>query len=171
MVTHESRRVSRVFLLLFTALLVGCDHATKLAVMMKIGAGDEVKIVPGVLDLRYAKNDDMAFSLLRQLDHGAPLFHKSLFLITISLVVLAVVLTAWWKRRRDPSRALHVGFALVVAGAAGNVIDRILRGYVVDFIHVHMWPIFNVADVLIVAGAILLALVAQSRSSSRDARV
>jgi signal peptidase II len=92
-------------------------------------------------------------------------------LVAISLVVLVVVLSAWWKRRSDPARALHVGFALVVAGAAGNVIDRVMRGYVIDFIHVRLWPVFNVADVLIVAGAILLALVAQSRSQSRDARV
>lgn len=166
-----ARRVSRILLLLFTAFLVGCDHATKLAVMLKLGGGDEVQIVPGVLDLRYAKNDDTAFSLFHQLGHGAPLFHRTGLLVVISLIVLAVVLTAWWKRRSDPSRALHVGFALIVAGAAGNVIDRVMRGYVVDFIHVHMWPVFNVADVLIVAGTILLALVAQSRASSRDARV
>lgn len=166
-----ARRVSRVLLLIFTAFLVGCDHATKLAVMMKLGGGDQVQIVPGVLDLRYAQNDDTAFSLFHQLGHGAPLFQRTVLLVAISLVVLAVVLSAWWKRRGDPSRALHVGFALVVAGAAGNVIDRMMRGYVVDFIHVHMWPVFNVADVLIVAGTILLALVAQSRASSRDARV
>jgi signal peptidase II len=166
-----AKRVSRLFLLIFTAFLVGCDHATKLAVMMKLGDGAQVQVVPGVLDLRYAKNDDMAFSLLHQFEHGAPLLHQSMLLIAVSLVVLAVVLVAWWKRRSDPARALHVAFALIVAGAAGNVIDRIMRGYVIDFIHVHMWPVFNVADVLIVAGTILLALVAQSRSSSRDARV
>ena len=77
----------------------------------------------------------------------------------------------WWRRRHDSARALHIGFALVVAGAAGNVIDRMMRGYVVDFIHVHYWPVFNVADVTIVAGTILLALVAQTRLQSRDARV
>jgi signal peptidase II len=166
-----AKRVSRVLVLLLTAFLVGCDHATKLAVMMKLGSGDEVQIVPGALDLRYARNDDTAFSLFHQLGHGAPLFHRALLLVGLSLVVLVVVLTQWWKRRADPSRAMHVGFAFIVAGAAGNVIDRMMRGYVVDFIHVHMWPVFNVADVLIVAGTILLALVAQSRASSRDARV
>ncbi|MEO7109130.1 MAG: signal peptidase II [Polyangiaceae bacterium] len=166
-----AKRVSRVILLLFTAFLVGCDHATKLAVMMKLGGGEQVQIVPGVLDLRFAKNDDTAFNLFHQFTHGPSPLHRSMLLVVVSLVVLAVVLAAWWKRRTDPSRALHVGFALIVAGAAGNVIDRALRGYVVDFIHVHMWPVFNVADVLIVAGTILLALVAQSRSSSRDARV
>lgn len=165
-----AKRVSRVLLLIFTAFLVGCDHATKLAVMMKLGHGDQVQIVRGALDLRYAKNDDMAFSLFHHFGSGAPV-HRTMFLVVVSLMVLAVVLTQWWKRRADPSRALHFGFAFVVAGAAGNVIDRMMRGYVVDFIHVPMWPVFNVADVLIVAGTILLALVAQSRSSSRDARV
>jgi signal peptidase II len=166
-----AKRATRVLLLIFTAFLVGCDHATKLAVMMKLGGGDQIQIVPGALDLRYARNDDVAFSLFHHFGNGAPTFHRTALLIGVSLAVLAVVLTQWWKRRADPTRALHVGFALVVAGAAGNVIDRMMRGYVVDFIHVHMWPVFNVADVLIVAGTILLALVAQSRSSSRDARV
>ncbi|MEO8878419.1 MAG: signal peptidase II [Polyangiaceae bacterium] len=165
------KRPMPAFLVLFTLLLVGCDHATKAAVVLKLGAGDAVQIVPGLVDLRYARNDDMAFSLFHQLHHGAPILHLSALLALFSLGVLAAVITFWWRRRHDPSRALHVAFALIVAGAAGNVIDRLARGYVIDFIHVHMWPVFNVADVLIVAGTILLALVTQSRTLSRDARV
>jgi signal peptidase II len=51
-----------------------------------------------------------------------------------------------------------MGFAMVVAGALGNMVDRGLHGHVVDFIHITRWPIFNVADVAVVAGVLLLAL-------------
>jgi signal peptidase II len=163
-----ARRVTRLFLVLFTLFLVGCDHATKLAAT-ELAPRGTLDVVPGVLDLHYTRNDDTAFSLLHRF--GAPTASAAIFLTLVSLAVLSLVLVMWWRRRHDSTRALHIGFALVVAGAAGNVIDRILRGFVVDFIHVHLWPVFNVADVAIVAGTILLALVAQSRASSRDARV
>ncbi len=163
-----AKRAARLFLVIFTLFLVGCDHATKFAAE-GLGPRGTIDVVPGVLDLRYSRNDDTAFSLLHRF--GAPVESAANVLIVVSLAVLAFVLVMWWRRRHDSARALHIGFALVVAGAAGNVIDRMMRGYVVDFIHVHYWPIFNVADVAIVLGAILLALVAQTRSQSRDARV
>ena len=50
----------------------------------------------------------------------------------------------------------HVGFAFVLAGALGNVVDRAVRGYVVDFIHVRHWPVFNVADSAITLGVVML---------------
>ena len=53
---------------------------------------------------------------------------------------------------------VHAGFACIVAGALGNALDRATRGHVVDFIHVHFWPVFNVADILVVAGIAILAL-------------
>lgn len=163
-----AKRAARLFLVIFTLFLVGCDHATKLAAEGLAERG-KVDVVPGVLDLRYSRNDDTAFSLLHRF--GAPVESAAIFLSLVSVAVLAFVLFMWWRRRHDPTRALHIGFALVVAGAVGNVVDRVMRGYVVDFIHVHYWPIFNVADMAIVAGTILLALVAQSRTSSRDVRV
>lgn len=58
------------------------------------------------------------------------------------------------------ARTRHIGFGLVLAGALGNVVDRLVRGYVVDFIHVTRWPVFKVADIAVVAGVLLLALAA-----------
>jgi signal peptidase II len=67
----------------------------------------------------------------------------------------AAVIGAWVRRRRAGWRE-HVGFICVVAGAIGNVLDRAARGHVIDFIHVRFWPVFNVADVLVVLGVGLL---------------
>lgn len=164
-----ARRALGLFLLVLTTLVVGCDHATKLAAVHELRPRGTVDVVPGVLDLRYTQNDDTAFSLLHRI--GAPMHDAAFFLAAVAAIVLVAVSVLWWRRRHDPSPALHVGFAMIVAGALGNLVDRVLRGFVVDFIHVHLWPVFNVADVAVVAGTILLAMVAQTRASSRDARV
>ncbi len=63
--------------------------------------------------------------------------------------------------RRPPKRpVIRAALLLVTAGAVGNYIDRLARGYVVDFVYLHHWPVFNVADVYVTAGAIMLALAA-----------
>lgn len=64
------------------------------------------------------------------------------------------------QRAVRAARATQVGFALVFSGALGNIVDRIARGYVVDFIHVRGWPVFNVADIAVVVGMGLIALAA-----------
>ena len=139
-------------LMLLTVSLVGCDHATKLAAQAALGSGRSVSIVPGVVDLRYAENRDSAFSLLRvlHLQSAAPLL---VFAASAALLAAAFV---WWQRRHA-GRLEQTGYALVVAGAIGNVADRIARGYVIDFIHVRHWPIFNVADIAIAVGGAILA--------------
>lgn len=133
-------------------LLVGCDHGTKLLAKTALEPdARRLTLVPGLLDLRYAENRDTAFSLLRRL-HLQP----SMALLSVSaLLTLALIASLWWTRRHAP-RSEQAAYALLVGGALGNIIDRLVRGYVVDFIHLHYWPVFNVADIAIVAGALLL---------------
>jgi len=147
-----------LFLLLFTLALVGCDHATKVAARAALGHRGPLPLLPGFLDLHYAENRDVAFSLLRTL----PLPGKGALVIAGSVIGLTAVLFAWWRRRRASS-VEQAAYALLVAGAVGNALDRIIRGYVVDFIEIHHWPIFNVADAAIVAGVALLAIAALRR--------
>ncbi len=152
-------------LLALCAGLLGCDHATKLVAERDLSAGRVVTVVPNVLELRYARNHDVAFSALSRWDfHG-----KSTLLLVVSLLVLVATIAAWvrYRRRADaPAPIIDVGFAFVLAGALGNVADRVVRGYVVDFIHLTHWPVFNVADACIVVGLVLLGL---SRSRARAA--
>jgi signal peptidase II len=133
--------------------LVGCDHATKLAAESTLRGRGAVEVVPGVLDLSYAENRDVAFNGLSRLSLHPP----SLLLVAFSLAVTAVVV-GLWVRRRHGAWPQHAGFAMVVAGALGNAIDRAVRGHVVDFVHLRFWPVFNVADVLVVAGVALLVI-------------
>ena len=150
-----ARRIFPWLLLLFTAVLVGCDHGTKLVAQKALEQRGPLRIVRGVLDLRYTENHDTAFSLTRALDFQG----KSFVLGAVALYALATIAIFWW-RRRHASRLEQVGYGLIVAGALGNVLDRITRGYVIDFIHVHHWPVFNVADILVALGAGALALAA-----------
>lgn len=155
-----ARRVGQWFLLLFTVAMVGCDHATKLGAKSALEGKGPLDLFAGVLDLRYTENRDTAFSVLDRLHFPG----KSVLISVLGVLALVGIAVAWW-RRRSAAPAEQAGFALVVAGALGNVGDRLVRGYVVDFIHVAHWPVFNVADAAIVAGALLLVF-ARSRKPS-----
>ncbi len=160
----------RAALLIFLALgLFGCDHATKFAAKASLEGAAAVPIAPDVLrgavELRYAQNDDVAFSALHQL--GVPrspgvLAAVAAIAMTVLLVTAVVSLRRAVRRGEAVSvvelRASQVGLALILGGALGNLVDRIARGYVVDFIHVKGWPIFNVADIAVVAGMMLLGI-------------
>jgi signal peptidase II len=139
--------------------LVGCDHATKLAAESSLRDHASLAVVPGVVDLSYIENHGVAFSALERLSLHPPAWA----LVALALATTAVVVVAW-ARRRGARWPEHAGFALLVAGALGNAIDRIARGHVVDFIHVRFWPVFNVADVLVVAGIAWLMLLRVRRS-------
>lgn len=155
-----ARRLSHACLLLLSVLLVGCDHATKRAASVLLAELPPVTVVPGVFDLRYAENRGIAFSMLRSWSHP----DKALLLAIPAAAMVLFMAFLWWRRRSAPLLE-QAGYALVVSGAVGNIIDRVARGYVVDFLHLRHWPVFNVADIAIVAGAALLALSARSMQS------
>jgi signal peptidase II len=138
--------------------LVGCDHATKVVAKATLGEHPLV-LVRGVLDLEYTENRDTAFSLLRSCTSPA----KPWLLVILSCFALVAIAAAWWKRRRQASLVEHLAYVLVVGGAIGNAADRLARGYVVDFIYVHCWPVFNVADVAVTVGALALGITLAKR--------
>lgn len=159
--------VRRVFLLLLLTGLLGCDHATKVAAEHVLGGGRAVTVASGLLELRYTRNDDTAFSLFRTL-HVAP--SAAWLLVTASLALVGV-LVAWFAARRKATALQHAGYAMIVAGALGNVLDRAARGYVVDFIHVTHWPVFNVADIAVVLGVLALVFARRAPPSASPSSV
>ncbi len=130
--------------------LVGCDHATKAAAVEHLAAQATRHVLPGV-DLLYTENHDVAFSLLRHVDLPA----RPVVLAVLPGLLTLLLLGRLVQRRRAPLRE-RLAYVLLAAGAVGNLLDRVARGFVVDFIHVHHWPVFNVADVLVVVGGALL---------------
>lgn len=164
----DRRRSSRAALactVLLAASLFGCDHATKAAATTSLAASGPVPLVGDLLVLRYVRNDDVAFSMMHNLGIG-PTAASPFVLAALAVGALVVLGIMWWRARRDARapRLVDVGFAAAFAGALGNVVDRLTHGYVVDFIHVKRWPVFNVADILVVAGLALVVLARRRRA-------
>lgn len=159
------RPALRFFALLLTVwLLVGCDHVSKHLARTNLADGSVVPLAGSAFDLRYTENRDIAFNLLRFMPQGArtPLILTS---GALAIAALGALLFSWRNGPRAPMFAL----SLVLAGAIGNFVDRAWHGYVVDFLHVPHWPVFNVADIYVTVGVAALLLLGGSLSRSRAA--
>lgn len=135
-----------------SALVIGLDQLTKQVVANGLGFGESVPVTP-FFDLVFVHNTGAAFSFLSNASGWQRWF----------FVVLAFAISAWlavllWRHASE--RLLPLSFALVLGGAIGNVIDRLLHGAVIDFLYFHAgrygWPAFNVADSAISVGVGLL---------------
>lgn len=123
------------------------DRLTKSWIVESFSLHESRPVWPGVISITYVENTGAAFSLLTQ--------HTQLLSIASVVVILMVLWLAWHSR----SPLVRLALGLVLGGAFGNLSDRVLRGAVVDFIDLHFWPVFNVADMAIVCGVLLLAYV------------
>ena len=142
-------------LYLISALLAGgliaLDQWVKWYVTVRIGVGGTpLSLIPHLIELTYAQNTGGAWSLLRQ--------HTWLLAVVSAVVIAAILVVLALRKVRHPFGVLTL--AVVLAGAAGNLIDRIRLGYVVDMFHTLFmdFPIFNVADICIVCGGIVFCL-------------
>jgi signal peptidase II len=120
-------------------------------------------IVPGVVDLQYAENRDVAFEMFSRLSLHPPVWVLGLIAVLTTLFVVIA-----WLRCQNATWVEQTGFALITGGAIGNAMDRFVRGHVVDFIHVRFWPVFNLADALVVVGVGLLVLGLRRTPPYRD---
>jgi signal peptidase II len=151
--THSATR--RLWLLI--AFIVAADQATKHWALNRLSNGRTIDLV-GSLRFNLAFNKGMAFS---QATGAGPIIGALAFVVIIVIVL--------WLRRNAQGLA-GVAAGLIVGGATGNLIDRLLRGdawlrgAVVDFIDLQWWPIFNIADAAISTGAVLM-IVASVRAS------
>lgn len=131
---------------LLAAALVVLDQLVKLLVLRLIPLGGRVPMIPHLVELTYVQNTGAAFSLFSR---------HTWVLAVVSLAVSLVLAAALWKGFfRHPLGKLTL--SLLLAGAVGNLIDRALRGYVVDmfnFLFMH-FAVFNVADICVVVGGI-----------------
>lgn len=146
---------SAVRYLPFGLLIITVDQITKAWIMAKLMPGESIPIVRGVLHLTYVKNSGVAFGLFAG-GNGLALTIVVLIAATIAFLTSRLILT---------NEFFLAGVVGVLAGALGNLIDRVRMGRVIDFIDFRVWPIFNFADVAIVfgAGLILYGVVIASR--------
>ena len=151
------------------ALVVVADRVTKGLVLARLDPGAWVEVMPG-LALTHVHNRGIAFSLFS----GGGAFTRVLLHLVIFTSV--VIIAAMVVRHARHSRLAGFAFGLILGGAVGNLIDRVLYGWVIDFVHLWArigdrtvsWPDFNVADASISVGAVLL-IFNELRSSRREA--
>ncbi|KAJ53406.1 signal peptidase II [Clostridium tetanomorphum] len=138
-----------------TIIILGIilDRLTKIWATKELSSGENIVIIKDFFQFSYLENNGAAFGIFRD---------KSVFLITITLVVVIGIIV-YLFRYKPQSKLLRMSLAFVISGAIGNLIDRIQYKYVVDFISLHYkdayyFPIFNIADILVTLGTLLLAL-------------
>ncbi|MCD8020620.1 MAG: signal peptidase II [Clostridiales bacterium] len=141
---------SRIKVLAGCAILVLIDQLSKLWVLRYLKGRDAIPLIPGVFELLYVENRGAAFGILQ---------NKQWVFLIIGILVLALLL---WLLPGIPGERRYLGMKyclyFVGAGAVGNMIDRIFRGYVVDFLYFKLidFPVFNVADIYVTTSCFIL---------------
>lgn len=133
-----------------TLILIIADQYTKHLAVKFIKPVGSVEVIKNILRFSYVENRGAAFGMLRD---------ARWVFITVTVISIAAII--WWMVfRRPESRLLRVSLLLILSGALGNLIDRVVLGYVTDMIDVAFidFPVFNFADCCVVVGAVLFAI-------------
>lgn len=128
-------------------VLVLLDQITKWQALTKLKPIKNIVVIKGFLDFTFVENRGAAFGILSG---------RRVFFILLTVVVAIGIIYSFYKLPKTKEyNWLKCGLVLVLSGAVGNVIDRAVRGYVVDFLEVTFikWPVFNLADIYVVIGA------------------
>jgi signal peptidase II len=134
---------------IFGSTLLGvliADQVTKALVRGNLAVGASVPFIDGFMSLTHVRNTGAAFGLF---PGRMPVF------IAIAMLVLGGIAWVWW-RLKPRSAWVVVALGLVAGGATGNLIDRVLAGRVTDFFDVGWWPVFNIADIALDVGVVVL---------------
>ncbi len=126
--------------------VVAIDQVTKSVATHRL-QDSPIDLLGGTVTLDYARNTGAAFSIFRSGDVA--------FAVIAILVCCGIVV--YYQRAGSAPLITRIALGLILGGAVGNLVDRVRLGYVVDFIDLHWWPVFNVADSSIVVGVLLLA--------------
>ncbi len=134
------------------ALAIITDQLTKWIVVQSLDYGETWAPIPAlktIFDITYTRNTGAAFGMADELGN--------IFLLIAVVVVGAIIY--YYRKLPTGNWLVRVTLGLQMGGALGNALDRITRGYVVDFFHLHGWPIFNIADSVIVVGVVVLVII------------
>ena len=145
-----------LFLLSILIITIVLDQWTKQLVLEKFFLGETIEVFKGWFNLTYVRNKGAAFGFL----HSAPESFREPFFLAVPIIAI-FVLGFLYSQVKPHEKISAWGLSLILSGAAGNLIDRVRLGYVVDFVDVYYgpwghWPAFNIADSAIVVGVGLL---------------
>lgn len=151
-------------IIIISIILLCIDQISKLLVVNLLTKTDSITIIKNFFYLTYINNDGAAFSIL---------VGKRIFLILIAVLVI-VMLIRYIKKNNIQNKLELVSISLIIGGSLGNLMDRVVRGYVIDFLDFKLFnynfPIFNLADTFIVIGVFLLLLKEIRKENNLDSR-
>ena len=149
---------------LLAVVAIVLDQITKVAILNRFEFAERLNIIPNFFDLTLVYNTGAAFSFLAEAGGWQKFFFLGLALIICSYLARAII-------KEDFGKWGRLGAAMIIGGAAGNVVDRLIHGHVIDFLLFYwqnwFYPAFNVADSFIVVGAILLVVDSFTHQKSR----
>ena len=153
-----------IAIIYLSILLFIVDQISKIITVKLIEINKGIEIIKNFFYLTYTHNTGAAFSILTG---------QRILLILIAIVIL-IILFNYLRKNKVEKRVDKLAFSLIIGGSLGNLVDRIVRGYVVDFIDVKIFgynfPIFNIADTFIVIGVFLLLITLTRKEKSNDNR-
>jgi len=159
-------RKKNILFLTITALVVLLDQLSKAWILATLRLHEGFSLIDGFFNIVHVRNPGAAFGFLA----AAPQLFRYIFFISVTLAAILLILHYLRVSRIEETSLVSV-LALILAGAVGNLIDRIRFGEVVDFLDVyigaHHWPAFNVADSAISVGAVYLIVILLRRRKER----
>lgn len=135
---------------IYSIIFVVIDLLTKTLITYFMVVGDQLKIIPNFFNITYVRNTGAAFSILE---------NNRIFFIIIGIIAL-IFIYLYLIKNKVLNKYMMVCYSMLIAGIIGNMYDRIIYGYVIDFLSFNIFgynfPVFNIADSLIVVSIILL---------------
>ncbi len=143
----RGKRINPVIYFFVIAIIVGLDQILKNLVEHKFLLHESMPVIKNVLHITYVRNTGILFGLLKG--------YNSIFIIVEIIVIFWLIIYIFYLRQN-----LYRSFCLtlIFSGAIGNLLDRLLHGYIIDFIDFRIWPVFNLSDSVITIGLILLSV-------------
>ena len=139
-----------------TLPVLALDQLSKVYISSHLALHDDIVLIPNLLDITYTLNPGAAFSLFVNM----PAWFRNVFLLILAAIAIVVIVALMLRNPRF--NLTSASLALILAGAIGNLIDRIWHGEVIDFILMHYYqhdyPVFNVADSAITIGVVLILI-------------
>lgn len=150
--------IRKSYYFLVVVVLVGLDQLTKALIVRSITLQGSRSVIPGFFNLTHVRNRGAIFGFFSHSDSRI----LYIFLTLVSVAALGLVIYYFFKTPVS-ERLMKISLSLILAGALGNLIDRLFRGHVIDFLDFYVkdwhWPSFNVADSCITVGAFLLIFI------------
>lgn len=128
--------------------ILALDQIVKAVVRIVMYVGESFPVIEDVFHITYVQNRGAAFSMF-----------SGQWFVLILIPVVAMLAAVWyWKNHPDEHWTLDLALSLIISGGIGNLIDRVIFGYVTDMFDFRIWPVFNVADIAVCVGAGFLIL-------------